>query len=115
MMMHRCRACFQIETISSARYFPPKRDSFYSFCDVFERFERERERVYEQTKRTLTCVITSFVCLFDKQLLQKKALERVLGEIDSTFGKGSIMKLGSAGQAKVATFPSGAMTLDMAL
>ena len=25
------------------------------------------------------------------------------------------MKLGSAGQAKVATFPSGAMTLDMAL
>jgi len=46
---------------------------------------------------------------------QKKALERVLGEIDSTFGKGSIMKLGSAGQAKVATFPSGAMTLDMAL
>ncbi|CAL6286930.1 unnamed protein product [Bathycoccus prasinos] len=46
---------------------------------------------------------------------KKKALERVLGEIDSTFGKGSIMKLGSAGQAKVATFPSGAMTLDMAL
>ena len=42
MMMHRCRACFQNETISSARYFSPKRDSF-SFC-VFERFERERER-----------------------------------------------------------------------
>ena len=82
---------------------------------MYSSASRGRERVYEQTKQTLTCVIISFICLFDKQLLQKKALERVLGEIDSTFGKGSIMKLGSAGQAKVATFPSGAMTLDMAL
>jgi recombination protein RecA len=46
---------------------------------------------------------------------KKKALDRVLGEIDANFGKGSIMKLGEAGQAKVATFPSGAMTLDLAL
>ena len=46
---------------------------------------------------------------------QKKALDRVLDEIDSNFGKGSIMRLGTAGQAKVATFPSGAMTLDLAL
>ena len=46
---------------------------------------------------------------------KKKALDRVLGEIDANFGKGSIMKLGEASQAKVATFPSGAMTLDIAL
>ena len=46
---------------------------------------------------------------------KKKALDRALGEIDSNFGKGSIMKLGSASQAKVSTFPSGAMTLDIAL
>lgn len=46
---------------------------------------------------------------------KRKALDRVLGEIDSNFGKGSIMKLGTALQAKVATFPSGAMTLDIAL
>jgi recombination protein RecA len=46
---------------------------------------------------------------------KKKALDRVLGEIDSNFGKGSIMKLGSASQAKVSTFPSGSMTLDIAL
>jgi len=46
---------------------------------------------------------------------QKKALDRVLDEIDANFGKGSIMRLGTAGQAKVATFPSGAMTLDLAL
>ena len=46
---------------------------------------------------------------------KRKALDRVLGEIDASFGKGSIMKLGSASQAKVSTFPSGAMTLDIAL
>jgi recombination protein RecA len=46
---------------------------------------------------------------------KKNALDRVLGEIDANFGKGSIMKLGTASQAKVATFPSGAMTLDIAL
>ena len=46
---------------------------------------------------------------------KKKALDRVLGEIDANFGKGSIMKLGQASQAKVSTFPSGAMTLDIAL
>ena len=46
---------------------------------------------------------------------KKKALDRVLDEIDSNFGKGSIMRLGTAMQAKVATFPSGSMTLDLAL
>ena len=46
---------------------------------------------------------------------KKKALARVLDEIDSNFGAGAIMRLGEAGKAKVATFPSGAMTLDIAL
>ena len=46
---------------------------------------------------------------------KKKALDRVLDEIDSNFGKGSIMRLGEAMRAKVATFPSGSMTLDLAL
>ena len=38
---------------------------------------------------------------------KKKALARVLDEIDSNFGAGAIMRLGEAGKAKVATFPSG--------
>ena len=46
---------------------------------------------------------------------KKKALARVLDEIDSNFGAGAIMRLGEAGKAKVATFPSGSMTLDIAL
>ena len=46
---------------------------------------------------------------------KKKALARVLDEIDSNFGAGAIMRLGEAGKAKVATFPSGSLTLDIAL
>ena len=46
---------------------------------------------------------------------RQRALERVLDEIDGTFGKGTIMRLGDATKAKVATFPSGALTLDAAL
>merc|ERR1712216_153533 len=34
---------------------------------------------------------------------KKKALARVLDEIDSNFGAGAIMRLGEAGKAKVAT------------
>ena len=39
----------------------------------------------------------------------------VLSQIERNFGKGSIMKLGDASRMKVATVPTGALTLDMAL
>ena len=45
---------------------------------------------------------------------KKKALARVLDEIDSTRAPPN-MRLGEAGKAKVATFPSGSLTLDIAL
>jgi recombination protein RecA len=44
-----------------------------------------------------------------------KALSMVLNQIERNFGKGSIMKLGDASRMKVATVPTGALTLDMAL
>ncbi len=46
---------------------------------------------------------------------KKKALEQVLGQIERSFGKGAIMRLGDATQMKVATTPSGAITLNLAL
>lgn len=46
---------------------------------------------------------------------RKRALARVLDEIDASFGKGSIMRIGSASGAKVETFSTGALTLDVAL
>jgi recombination protein RecA len=46
---------------------------------------------------------------------KEKALNLVLTQIDRTFGKGTIMRLGDATRMKVETIPSGALTLDLAL
>jgi len=44
-----------------------------------------------------------------------KALGVVLNQIERTFGKGSIMRLGDATRMKIETISSGALTLDLAL
>lgn len=44
-----------------------------------------------------------------------KALGMVLNQIERTFGKGSIMRLGDATRMKIETISSGALTLDLAL
>ncbi|KAL4433920.1 hypothetical protein ABPG75_000361 [Micractinium tetrahymenae] len=44
-----------------------------------------------------------------------RALDSVLKEINSRFGKNSIMKLGSNSYGEVVTTPTGALTLDLAL
>jgi recombination protein RecA len=45
-----------------------------------------------------------------------KALEAALGQIEKQFGKGAVMKLGDpAAQMNVETFPSGSLSLDIAL
>ncbi len=44
-----------------------------------------------------------------------KALEGAIAQIEKQFGKGSIMKLGDATQANVSTFPTGSLSLDIAL
>jgi recombination protein RecA len=46
---------------------------------------------------------------------KEKALNLVLNQIDRTFGKGTIMRLGDASRMKVETISSGALTLDLAL
>ncbi len=46
---------------------------------------------------------------------KSKALNLVLTQIDRTFGKGTIMRLGDAVRMKVETIPTGALTLDLAL
>jgi len=46
---------------------------------------------------------------------KEKALNLVLNQIERTFGKGSIMRLGDATRMKVETISSGAITLDLAL
>jgi recombination protein RecA len=46
---------------------------------------------------------------------RQKALNLVLTQIEKSFGKGAIMRLGDATRMKVETISSGAMTLDIAL
>ena len=46
---------------------------------------------------------------------KKKALDLVLNQIEKSFGKGSIVRLGDATRMKVETISSGALTLDIAL
>jgi len=46
---------------------------------------------------------------------KQKALNIVLGQIERTFGKGAIMRLGDATRMKVETISTGALTLDLAL
>ena len=46
---------------------------------------------------------------------RKKALEVALGKIEKDFGKGSVMKLGSAGSTQVEVIPTGSLQLDFAL
>jgi len=46
---------------------------------------------------------------------KNKALDDVIAKIEKQFGKGAIMKLGDAPAQKVDVFPTGALTLDLAL
>ncbi|MGL4799029.1 MAG: recombinase RecA [Cellulosilyticaceae bacterium] len=45
----------------------------------------------------------------------KKALDAAISQIQKQFGKGSIMKLGEATDTKISIFPSGSLSLDIAL
>jgi recombination protein RecA len=51
----------------------------------------------------------------DNNTGKQKALTMVLGQIEKTFGKGTIMRLGDATRMKVETVSTGALTLDLAL
>jgi recombination protein RecA len=46
---------------------------------------------------------------------KQKALTMVLNQIERSFGKGAIMRLGDATRMRVETISSGALTLDLAL
>ena len=44
-----------------------------------------------------------------------KALDAALGQIDKQFGKGSIMRMGEKESMRIASIPTGALPLDIAL
>ena len=47
---------------------------------------------------------------------KKKALEAAISQIEKQYGKGAVMKLGDpTAQMNVETFPTGSLSLDIAL
>ena len=46
---------------------------------------------------------------------KKKALETAMAQIERTYGKGSIMRLGENADIVVDTIPTGSLALDLAL
>ncbi|KAK1367224.1 DNA repair protein recA-like [Heracleum sosnowskyi] len=73
----------------------------------------EKIRVHSQFDAKINGVLSGDP---DPRFLDRqKALEAAMNDINSSFGKGSVTRLGSAGGALVETFPSGCLTLDFAL
>lgn len=58
---------------------------------------------------------TSMASNSDNSKQRDQALKLVLTNIERSFGKGSIMRLGDATRMRVETIPTGALTLDLAL
>ncbi|MBQ4516798.1 MAG: DNA recombination/repair protein RecA, partial [Clostridia bacterium] len=46
---------------------------------------------------------------------KKEALEMAMSQIEKTFGKGSVMKLGEETRMNVEAIPTGSLSLDLAL
>lgn len=46
---------------------------------------------------------------------KKKAIELAMAQIEKTFGKGAIMKMGEASRVPIETIPTGSLSLDIAL
>jgi recombination protein RecA len=44
-----------------------------------------------------------------------KALDMALGQIEKQFGKGAIMRMGEEAKVRIASIPTGALSLDLAL
>ncbi|MFC1599918.1 recombinase RecA [Patescibacteria group bacterium] len=51
----------------------------------------------------------------EQQAERKKAIDLALTQIEKSYGKGSIMKLGDAKKVQIETIPTGSLSLDLAL
>uniref|UniRef100_A0A7S0WUZ5 Uncharacterized protein n=1 Tax=Pyramimonas obovata TaxID=1411642 RepID=A0A7S0WUZ5_9CHLO len=73
---------------------------------------KEREGAKGTSKVTRNSKTTSEKMTADAK---KQALQSVFDSLDAMYGKGTIMKMGDAKFMQTETFPSGSMTLDLAL
>src|SRR5680860_1093839 len=84
---------------------PSDRATKQPSCRATERLsERSSDRVTRRDRGEGAAVVD-----------REKALEMALAQIEKHFGKGAIMRLGADQQVKVASIPTGALSLDVAL
>ncbi|CAN7085955.1 unnamed protein product, partial [Brassica oleracea var. botrytis] len=107
--------CFNsLNTCTPCLYPPPLRLSpcYYSrrFCSPVT------VNAAKKTSQIIRSELDDRINGSDSRFLDRqKALEAAMNDINGSFGKGSVTRLGSAGGALVETFPSGVLTLDLAL
>jgi recombination protein RecA len=68
-------------------------------------------RTPARSRRAQNAKVTDMPAPADRE----KALEAALAQIDRSFGKGSVMRLGDEGRAPVEVIPTGSIALDIAL
>src|SRR5215213_9274868 len=69
--------------------------------------------VYSDLRRYL--LIDTHVHLLEEALDKSKAIDAAISQIERQFGKGSIMRMGDEERQSVASIPTGALALDLAL
>lgn len=116
-----------LKPITTIHHFPSKSTPFHPSLPLYFQFSRvcfktSHFAAVKKKPKEIRCEFDSKVngsplsSDFDARFLDKqKALEAAMNDINNSFGKGSVTRLGSAGGALVETFPSGCLTLDFAL
>ena len=74
-------------------------------------FTQNRRFMRRAFKNNITAGEEGIMAEIDK----KKALDTALSQIEKSFGKGAIMKLGSEQQMEIEAIPTGSLTIDLAL
>nr|XP_011469340.1 PREDICTED: DNA repair protein recA homolog 1, chloroplastic isoform X2 [Fragaria vesca subsp. vesca] len=108
---------FRTSSSSMTHYMSTPTPLLFHSCSLPQRFNLQ-SMAAKRVRSELQVKVNGALSTADSDSLfldRQKALEAAMNDINSSFGKGSVTRLGSAGGALVETFPSGCLTLDLAL
>jgi hypothetical protein len=76
----------------------------FAFTNVADEFDHDPCIIFRMLNSVMVDQVTDRLDLILLLLIQQKALEAAMNDINSSFGKGSVTRLGSAGGALVYVF-----------
>lgn len=97
-------------TRSSQNLQTPKITANIRVVQLINKLRKGSTRIPQMAKSKETSIKTS-----TENSEKQKALTSVLSQIERSFGKGAIVRLGDSTRMRVETIPTGALTLDIAL